>query len=130
MTALSINPVTVIGGVVSGSQLFTANLASTGDFIQSVSLGLGVVNADDRGHYRIEIRPGLYDMSLGRAPGQVSGGVLEELMSHSERDIPLGDDCKTTDGQAMLWERIQGAAERAQDTMTLVMQTRLAALAR
>ena len=51
-----------------------------------VRIGLGVVNADDRGHYRIEIRPGLYDMSLGRAPGQVAGGVLESVPLWSSRN--------------------------------------------
>lgn len=53
-----------------------------------VRVGPGTVTSDAQGRYRIELRPGLYDVSTGtRTPGPLQGGVLEAVPVWSSRPI-------------------------------------------
>jgi hypothetical protein len=60
-----------------------------------VRVGPGTVTSDAQGRYRIELRPGLYDIATGtRTPGPVQGGVLEAVPVWSSRpsnvrDLPI-----------------------------------------
>ncbi len=51
-----------------------------------VRVGPATVTSDAQGRYRIELRPGLYDVAVGpRSPGPVAGGVLESVPIWSSR---------------------------------------------
>lgn len=44
-----------------------------------VRVGPGASTADGTGHYHLELRPGLYDVAMGRGPGPAVPGVYESV---------------------------------------------------
>jgi len=59
-----------------------------------VRAGLGVTTADATGHYRFEVRPGLYDVQPGsRSPGPAGSGIIESVPIWASRsntqDVPI-----------------------------------------